>query len=63
MLGKRDALSIMARKCCSEWFRREAVGLYESTPGATVRGIAQDLGVVRGTPRHWLEVYGSGADR
>ncbi|WP_424960734.1 IS3 family transposase, partial [Microcella frigidaquae] len=34
--------------------------LYESTPGATVRGIAEDLGIVRGTLRHWLEAYGTG---
>ena len=34
--------------------------MYESTPGATVRGIADDLGVERGTLRHWLELYGTG---
>ena len=34
----------MARKNYSEEFRRQAVDLYESTPGATVRGIAEDLG-------------------
>ena len=34
--------------------------MYESTPGATVRGIAEDLGIVRGTLRHWLEIYGTG---
>ena len=39
----------MARKNYSEEFRRQAVDLYESTPGATVRGIAEDLGIVRGT--------------
>ena len=50
----------MARKNYSEEFRRQAVDLYESTPGATVRGIADDLGIVRGTLRHWLEVYGTG---
>jgi transposase len=50
----------MARKNYSEEFRRQAVDLYECTPGATVRGIAADLGVVRGTLRHWLEVYGTG---
>lgn len=50
----------MARKNYSEEFRRQAVDLYESTPGATVRGIAEDLGIVRGTLRHWLEVYGPG---
>ncbi|WP_148649538.1 IS3 family transposase [Novosphingobium barchaimii] len=50
----------MARKNYSEEFRRQAVDLYESTPGATVRGIADDLGIVRGTLRHWLEAYGTG---
>jgi transposase len=50
----------MARKNYSEEFRRQAVDLYESTPGATVRGIADDLGVERGTLRHWLELYGTG---
>ena len=50
----------MARKNYSEEFRRQAVDLYESTPGATVRGIAADLGIVRGTLRGWLEVYGTG---
>ncbi|WP_459976013.1 transposase, partial [Nocardioides pyridinolyticus] len=50
----------MARKDYSEEFRRQAVDLYESTPGATVCGIAEDLGIVRGTLRHWLEVYGTG---
>ena len=50
----------MARKNYSEEFRRQAVDLYESTPGATVRGIAEDLGVERGTLRHWLELYGTG---
>ena len=50
----------MARKNYSEEFRRQAVDLYESTPGATVRGIAEDLGVERGTLRHWLGTYGTG---
>ena len=50
----------MARKNYSEEFRRQVVDLYESTPGATVRGIAEDLGIVRGTLRHWLEAYGTG---
>lgn len=34
--------------------------LYETTPGATVRGIAQDLGIERGTLRQWLTWYGTG---
>ena len=50
----------MARKHYSEEFRREAVDLYELTPGATVRGIAEDLGIVRGTLRQWLETHGTG---
>lgn len=50
----------MARKNYSDEFRWQAVDLYESTPGATVRGIADDLGVERGTLRHWLERFGTG---
>ncbi len=50
----------MARKNYSDEFRRQAVDVYESTPGATVRSIAEDLGIVRGTLRHWLEVHGTG---
>lgn len=53
-------IQIMARKNYSDEFRRQAVDLYESTPGATVRGIADDLGVERGTLRHWLDLYGTG---
>ena len=44
----------------SEEFRRQAVDLYESTPGATLRGIAADLGIERATLARWVEVYGSG---
>ena len=50
----------MARKNYSDELRRQAVDLYESTPGATVRGIADDMGVERGTLRHWLDVFGTG---
>lgn len=50
----------MARKNYSEEFRQQAVDLYESTPGATLRGIAEDLGIVRGTLRQWLETHASG---
>lgn len=53
-------IQIMARKNYSDEFRRQAVDLYESTPGATVLSIAEDLGIVRGTLRHWLEVHGTG---
>ena len=33
--------------------------MYESTPGATVRGIGDDLGI-DGTLRGWLETLGTG---
>ena len=44
----------------SDDFRRQAVDLYESTPGASVRGIAEDLGVELGTLREWLRQFGTG---
>jgi transposase len=55
-----EMIRTMARKNYSEEFRRQAVDLYESTPGATVRSIAADLGIVRGTLRQWLAAYGTG---
>jgi transposase len=50
----------MARKNYSEQFRRQAVDLYESTPGATLKGIAADLGVERATLKRWVDQYGMG---
>jgi transposase len=47
--GEARRSTIMARKTYSEEFRRQAVELYRSTPGATLRGIAIDLGITRGT--------------
>jgi transposase len=35
----------MARKNYTAEYRRQAVELYRSTPGATLRGIATDLGI------------------
>lgn len=37
----------MARKNYTDEFRRRAVDLYESTPDATLKGIAADLGISR----------------
>ena len=48
----------MARKTYSEEFRRQAVELYESTPGATYRGIAADLGITRNTLKDWVTAHG-----
>jgi transposase len=44
----------MAMKDYSEEFKADAVALYESTLGATYKGIAADLGIARGTLRAWV---------
>lgn len=51
----------MARKNYTDEFRRRAVDLYESTPGATLKGIAADLGVSRGALKEWVDKLGAGA--
>lgn len=48
----------MPRKNYTDEFRREAVELYEHTPGATLRGVAADLGVSRGTLAQWRREQG-----
>lgn len=50
----------MARKNYTDEFRRRAVDLYESTPGATLKGIAADLGISRGALKEWVDKLGSG---
>ena len=50
----------MARKNYTDEFRQRAVDLYESTPGATLKGIAADLGISRGALKKWVERLGSG---
>ena len=44
----------MAMKDYSDEFRADAVALFESTPGATYRDIAADLGINRATLREWV---------
>ncbi len=51
----------MARKNYTDEFRRQAVDLFESTPGATLKGIADDLGIARGTLAAWVRTLGTGA--
>ena len=51
----------MARKNYTDEFRRQAVDLYESTPGATLKGIADDLGISRGTLSDWVKTLGTGS--
>ena len=50
----------MARKHYTDEFRRQAVDLYESTPGATLKGIAEDLGIARETLTQWVRALGTG---
>ncbi|GAA2842958.1 hypothetical protein GCM10010441_78590 [Kitasatospora paracochleata] len=44
----------MAMKDYSDEFKVDAVALYESTPGATYKDIAADLGINRATLREWV---------
>ena len=50
----------MARKNYTDEFRQRAVDLYESTPGATLKAIAADLGISRGALKVWVDKLGSG---
>lgn len=50
----------MGAKHYDEEFRRRAVDLYESTPGATSAMIADDLGVSPSTLWKWVKAYGTG---
>jgi len=50
----------MPRKTYTERFKRDAVSLYESTPGATINAIASDLGANRNSLRSWLDAFGAG---
>jgi transposase len=53
-------IRLMARKHYTDEFRRQAVELYESTEGATLTGIAGDLGIARGTLAQWVGALGTG---
>lgn len=50
----------MPRKTYTEAFKRDAVSLYESTPGTTINAIASDLGINRNSLRSWLGAFGTG---
>lgn len=49
----------MARKNSTDDFRRSAVDLYESTPEATLKGIARDLGISRGALKERVDKLGT----
>lgn len=59
--GGSEKISTVARKNYTDDFRRQAVSLYESTPGATLKGIADDIGIARGTLADWVRDLGTGA--
>lgn len=44
----------MAMKDYSDEFKADAVALFASTPGATYKSIAADLGINRNTLRNWV---------
>lgn len=50
----------MVRKNYTDEFRWRAVGLFESTPGAMLKGVAAGLGISRGALREWVDKLGSG---
>ncbi len=44
-------------------FKADAVALYESRPGATIKQVAGDLGINAETLRNWLRAAGTGGRR
>ncbi|WP_219728296.1 transposase, partial [Streptomyces cahuitamycinicus] len=44
-------------------FKADAVALYRSRPGATIKAIATDLGVNPETLRNWIRAAGAGHGR
>jgi transposase len=48
----------MPKKNYNEEFRRNAVALYRDTDGATIAGIAADLGISHGSLTAWLKNAG-----
>jgi len=56
--GKARRSNPMTKKNYTEEFRRDAVELYRDTDGATVAGIAADLGISHGSLTTWLRNAG-----
>ena len=47
----------MPIKTYTEEFKRDAVALYQSSPGSSVQEIATDLGISRTTLKNWIAKY------
>jgi len=59
-----EMIRLVDCKHYTDEFRRQAVDLYESTEGATFKGIADDLGIARGTLAQWGSLsWALGQDR
>ena len=43
----------MPKNTYTEQFKRDAVALYENTPGASMKTIAAELGINRNTLKNW----------
>lgn len=49
----------MPKKIYSEQFKRDAVALYESTPGSSMKSTAEELGVNGNILKSWIGKYSS----
>ena len=49
----------MPKKTYTEQFKRDAVALYENTPGASMKAIAAELGINRNTLKNWVGRFSS----
>ena len=50
----------MPIKTYTEEFRRDAVAVYENSPGVSINALATELGVNRNTLQIWVRKYGTG---
>ena len=48
----------MPSKTYTEEFKRDAVAVYENSPGTSLTTIAADLGINRATLHNWVKRYG-----
>ncbi|MGP9624349.1 MULTISPECIES: IS3 family transposase [unclassified Corynebacterium] len=49
----------MPKKTYTEQFKRDAVALYENTPGASMSSMAKELGINRSTLKNWVGRFSS----
>ena len=49
----------MPRNTYTEQFKRDAVALYESSPGASMKSVAVELGINRNTLKTWVGRFSS----